>query len=84
MTDKLQDVVEKWIAENSYARGLDKVIWPGDLRAFLAQYVLCLKKEEAWVVDGVIYDNKGMVDRVCDQYGIVAIPLYAPASEVTK
>jgi hypothetical protein len=47
MTDKLQDSVERWIEQNErIAEDMGSeyaIVFVDDLRAFLAQYVLCEK-----------------------------------------
>lgn len=54
MTDKLQDVVERFIAEHETeaecgAGSFIKCIDTQDLRAFLEQYVLCEREPVAWL-----------------------------------
>lgn len=63
MTDKLQDVVDVFIASAHYPDG-DKVpcIAVHDLRAFLAQYVVCNRESVVFalgVIDGRLDANDG-------------------------
>ncbi len=87
MTDKLPDFVEAWIAENADEAyfGIDAVqsVRESDLRAFLAQYVLCDKEP-------IAFSHDRQADVVCsatqkarypNTFQSFTDPLHAPATK---
>lgn len=76
MTDKLPEWIENWIAENSCEMESTRhqAVLVSDLRAFLAQFVLCKREPVAHAVvapDGNI--------RMWHRSQFEATPLHAPA-----
>jgi hypothetical protein len=94
MSDKLQDVVERFIAENENAyeardkygdlHGANIAIDVADLRAFLAQYVLCEREPKMYYnpTNGDVLPSGVVRGASRIRYVGYEVPLHAPAKGV--